>query len=99
MSTTIENNVLMARGTWFVFKRRWWWNERGYDLYLLKRVMVGVMLCHWNFWVSGRSSFPNFSFRLPWEGFFEKDFLEGSLWEYQIWGWQRCGNLTKPRFH
>jgi hypothetical protein len=42
--------------------------------------------------------FPNFSSRLPWEGFLEKVCPMGSIWEDQTQGWQRCRNLGQPWF-
>jgi hypothetical protein len=66
--TTTENDVWMAKGTRLGFERGWWrtfyftrmlrWNKWRYKLHLLEWVMVGMMLHPWDFWVSGRSSFP-----------------------------------------
>ena len=50
-------------------------NEWGSELHLLEWVIVGMMLCHWNFWVGGKSCFPKLLIKAPMGRFFFEKFV------------------------
>ena len=91
VSIILEDNGWLAKGTLLKFERGCWmfrftrmWSERGNELCLLERVMVGMLLRHWTFWVRDRSSNNSFSqllIKAPMGRFFLQKIAQGVAYE------------------
>ena len=75
-------------GWTFRLTRKLKWNERGNEFHLLERVIFGMMLHHWTFWVrdrNGGSNFPKLLIKAPMGRFFLKKFVQwvayGKMWK------------------